>query len=85
MVVVQQTTFTTTTSTDEVDMNIYNLSNLDDICQEWTAVATAATPLLDEGIYLRARNDKQNYADTVSGLERDKEDQDTAHTHDWCL
>lgn len=49
----------------QVDMNVYNLASVDAICQEWTAVVAAETPLQAEGIYLQARNKQDNMADTI--------------------
>lgn len=67
MVVLQESSTAATTggSANQVDMNIYNLPSLDEICQEWTAVAAAATPLLKEGIYLQARNRQEIMSDCV--------------------
>lgn len=48
-----------------VDMNTYNLPTLEAIAEEWTAVASAATPLLEEGIYLQPRNKQENMVDTI--------------------
>jgi 2Fe-2S iron-sulfur cluster binding domain len=48
-----------------VDMNMYNLPNLEDIAEEWTAVVVPATPLQEEGIYLQPRNRQEILADTI--------------------
>jgi ferredoxin len=50
---------------DAVDMNRYNLESLDLISQEWTAVVTASSSLMAEGIYLQARSKDVLMADTV--------------------
>ena len=49
----------------QVDMNAYNLASMDVICEEWTAVVAAETPLQAEGIYLQARNKQEIMADTI--------------------
>lgn len=51
--------------TAKVDMNRYNLDSLEEICDEWSAVAVPATPLREAGVYLQARNHREIMADTV--------------------
>lgn len=67
MVVLQESTSNTVSGAGQVqvDMNVYNLKDMDEIAQEWTAVLSAATPMLPEGIYLSARNKQEIMADTV--------------------
>jgi ferredoxin len=48
-----------------IDMNVYNLVNLDEICQQWMAVAMSASAMMPEGIYLQARNKDDIMTDTV--------------------
>lgn len=48
----------------KVDMNQYNLP-IDRIAEEWTAEMVPATPMQEEGIYLRAKSKKEIMVDTV--------------------
>jgi len=48
-----------------VDMNQYNLASLEQVCDEWSAVARPATPLQEAGVYLQARHPQEIMADTV--------------------
>lgn len=56
------------TAEDKVDMNMYNLPDLDAISQEWSAVVTAGSALLPEGIYLQPRQKDLHMADTVKAV-----------------
>ena len=48
-----------------VDMNVYNLPDLDTISGEWTAMAMSASAMMPEGIYLQARTKDTIMTDTV--------------------
>ena len=50
---------------DVVDMNVYNLKDLETISGEWTAVAMSASAMMPEGIYLQARTKDNIMTDTV--------------------
>jgi ferredoxin len=53
---------------DKVDMNIYNLSDLDVISQEWSAVVMTGSSLMPEGIYLQPRQKDLHMTDTVKAV-----------------
>jgi ferredoxin len=53
---------------EKVDMNIYNLSDLDEISQEWSAVVMAGSSLMSEGVYLQPRQKDRHMADTVKAV-----------------
>lgn len=48
-----------------VDMNKYNVINLEEIALEWTAILMPASSLQDEGVYLQAKTKQSILADTV--------------------
>jgi ferredoxin len=48
-----------------VDMNQYNLPNLETVAEEWTANVIPKSSMQDEGIYLGARSSKDIMVDTV--------------------
>ena len=49
----------------QVDMNEYNLMSLEQIAEEWTATVVAASSMQEAGVYLGARNEKENFVDTL--------------------
>ena len=49
----------------DVDMNMYNLENIDAICEEWSASVVAGTSMMAEGVYLQPRNKNKIMADTL--------------------
>lgn len=55
----------------QVDMNTYNLP-LEQAIEEWTVNLVAQSSMLEEGIYLGAKNSRDHYVDTVkiSGIPR---------------
>ena len=50
---------------EAIDMNVYNLDDLDTISGEWTAMAMSASAMMPEGIYLQARSKDTIMTDTV--------------------
>jgi ferredoxin len=55
----------TVVSDEIIDMNVYNLQDLETICGEWTALAMSASAMMPEGIYLQARSKDTIMTDTV--------------------
>ena len=47
-----------------VDLNQYNLA-LEDIAQEWTAVITGETAMMNAGARLAAKSSKEIFVDTI--------------------
>ncbi|GKY97303.1 hypothetical protein MPSEU_000688700 [Mayamaea pseudoterrestris] len=52
-------------SSSKVDMNTYNLNDLETIASEWTANVLPKTDFLEAGIYLGAKNSKELFVDTI--------------------
>ena len=53
------------TTPEVIDMNVYNLDDLETITGEWTAMAMSASAMMPEGIYLQARSKDTIMTDTV--------------------
>ena len=52
-------------SDEAIDMNVYNLEDLESISGEWSAIAMSSSAMMPEGIYLQARTKDTIMTDTV--------------------
>lgn len=59
--------FTSTNTRQQVDMNKYNLE-FPNVLEEWSAEVHTASSMMDEGIYLGARDKTNNFADSVTHI-----------------